>query len=220
MNARGATADLFAAESIQASTALTAGALLLRDFVATEDAAVLKAVRDVIAVAPFRNMLTRGGFRMSVAMSNCGAAGWVSDRRGYRYDGTDPDSGRPWPALPAVLMSLATRAASAAGFDGFAPDACLVNRYEPGARMSLHQDINERDFTQPIVSVSLGLPATFMFGGMQRSDKPLRCRLEHGDVVVWGGPARMAFHGVAPLREDEHPLLGRRRINLTFRKAL
>lgn len=220
MNARGATADLFAAEPAPEREVLAEGALLLRRFVGDADAALVQAVQAVVAAAPFRNMVTRGGFRMSVAMSNCGDAGWVSDRRGYRYDRNDPDSGRPWPVMPAVLTALATNAAAVAGFKGFVADACLINRYEPGARMSLHQDINEGDFSQPIVSVSLGLPAVFLFGGAQRSDKALRCALQHGDVVVWGGPSRMRFHGVAPLADGEHALLGRARINLTFRKAL
>ena len=157
---------------------------------------------------------------MSVAMTNCGNAGWVTDRSGYRYDGIDPNSGQPWPAMPAAFQQLAGRAAAEAGFGGFAPDACLINRYEPGARMSLHQDKDENDFGAPIVSVSLGLPAVFLFGGLKRSDKTQRYRLQHGDIVVWGGPARLAFHGVAPLADGEHAVMGRQRINLTFRKAL
>jgi alkylated DNA repair protein (DNA oxidative demethylase) len=165
-------------------------------------------------------MVTPGGFRMSVAMTNCGDAGWVSDRSGYRYDAIDPDSGKRWPAMPPVFADLAARAAGRAGFDGFATDACLINCYEPGARLSLHQDRNERDFDAPIVSVSLGLPAVFLFGGARRTDRPMRVPLEHGDVVVWGGPARLAFHGVAELHDGTHPLVGCRRINLTFRKAL
>src|SRR5439155_13479333 len=158
--------------------------------------------------------------RMSVAITNCGRAGWVTDRSGYRYDPIDPFTSRPWPAMPAICRSLAVRAALAAGFDGFAPDACLVNRYEPGARLSLHQDRNERDFGQPIVSVSLGLSAVFLFGGQRRNDRPRRVRLESGDVVVWGGPARLTFHGVEPLEDGDDPLTGRCRINLTFLKAL
>ena len=157
---------------------------------------------------------------MSVAMTNCGAAGWVTDRRGYRYDPIDPLTGQPWPPMPAVFMELAQEAAGAAGFADFAPNACLINRYEPGTRLSLHQDRDERDFSAPIVSVSLGLPAVFLFGGAQRSDRPQRVLLRHADVVVWGGPARLNFHGVMPLKEGEHPLLGRRRLNLTLRKAL
>jgi alkylated DNA repair protein (DNA oxidative demethylase) len=164
-------------------------------------------------------MVTPGGHSMSVAMTNCGSAGWVTDRSGYRYDGVDPESRAPWPTMPPSFRELATQAAAEAGFDGFAPDACLINRYQPGARMSLHQDKDEDDFSAPIVSVSLGLPATFLFGGMQRSDKPRRFRLEHSDIVVWGGPSRLFFHGVAPLADGEHTLLGRQRINLTFRKA-
>lgn len=156
---------------------------------------------------------------MSVAMTNCGSVGWVTDRSGYRYDPVDPDSGQRWPAMPPLLRQLAEQAASEAGFAAFAPDACLINCYEPGAKMSLHQDRDERDVGAPIVSVSLGLPATFLFGGLKRSDKTQRYRLAHGDVVVWGGPARLAFHGVAPLADGEHARLGRRRINLTFRRA-
>jgi DNA oxidative demethylase len=152
-----------------------------------------------------------------VAMTNCGQAGWVTDRSGYRYDARDPESGRPWPAMPAVFADLAVRAAAEAGFVGFRPESCLINRYEPGARMSLHQDRNERDFGQPIVSVALGLPAVFLFGGLKRADRARRVPLRHGDVVVWGGSARLNFHGVAPLADDVHPLLGRSRINLTFR---
>jgi alkylated DNA repair protein (DNA oxidative demethylase) len=164
-------------------------------------------------------MLTPGGHQMSVAMTNCGNAGWVTDRTGYRYDGVDPESGQPWPAMPAVLRELAGDAAAAGGFEDFSPDACLINRYQPGARMSLHQDKDELDFAAPIVSVSLGLPAIFLFGGLKRSDKQARFRLVHGDIVVWGGASRLFFHGVAPLADGEHAVLGRQRINLTFRKA-
>ena len=173
-----------------------------------------------MAQAPFRRMFTPGGHQMSVAMTNCGAAGWVTDHTGYRYDGTDPNSAKPWPAMPPVFRALAEAAAGEGGFEDFTPDACLINRYEPGARMSLHQDRNENDFGAPIVSVSLGLPAIFLFGGPKRADKPRRYRLEHGDVVVWGGPSRLFFHGVAPLADGEHAVMGRQRINLTFRKAL
>ncbi len=188
-----------------------------REALEGELTACIKSIADR---APFRHMVTPGGHSMSVAMTNCGHHGWVTDRRGYRYDADDPETGRPWPAMPAVFCGLAERAAAEAGFPDFSPDACLVNRYEPGARMSLHQDRDEGDFGAPIVSVSLGLPATFLFGGLKRSDRPRRFRLEHGDVVVWGGPARLVFHGVAPLADGEHALMGRQRINLTFRKAL
>jgi alkylated DNA repair protein (DNA oxidative demethylase) len=164
-------------------------------------------------------MVTPGGFTMSVAMTNCGALGWVTDLTGYRYDSIDPLTGEPWPPMPASFFKLATLAAGKAGFSNFTPDACLVNRYEPGTRLSLHQDRNERDFRQPIVSVSLGLPASFLFGGLKRAQKTVRIPLIHGDVVVWGGPARLRYHGVSPLKDGEHPLLGCHRINLTFRKA-
>jgi alkylated DNA repair protein (DNA oxidative demethylase) len=165
-------------------------------------------------------MVTPGGFRMSVAMTNCGTAGWITDRRGYRYAAIDPESGEAWPAMPPLFADLASRAAAAAGFPGFAPDACLVNRYEPGARLTLHQDKNERDFSAPIVSVSLGLPAIFLWGGTERRDRRRRIALESGDVVVWGGPARLVYHGVDELDDGDHPLTGRCRVNLTLRQAL
>jgi alkylated DNA repair protein (DNA oxidative demethylase) len=173
----------------------------------------------VTAAAPFRQMETPGGLRMSVAMTNCGERGWVSDRRGYRYAASDPADGRAWPQMPPEFAACAVGAADAAGFGQFAPDACLINRYVPGARLTLHQDRDERDFTAPIVSVSLGLPAVFLFGGDARGDRQRRLPLQHGDVVVWGGAARLRYHGVAPLQEGWHPLLGSQRINLTFRRA-
>lgn len=195
------------------------GAVLLRGFLATAATELWDHVQQVAHAAPFRHMQTPGGRRMSVAITNCGRLGWVTDRAGYRYQSHDPGSGAPWPAMPACFARCAQRAAEAAGHDGFAPDACLVNRYVPGARMALHQDVDERDFTQPIVSVSLGLSATFLFGGATRAAKAQRLPLQHGDVVVWGGPSRRFFHGVAPLRDGEHALLGGCRVNLTFRVA-
>ena len=215
------TADLFDAVADVGSLreAIAEGAVLLRGFARRFEGDLIPALRDIVAQAPFRHMSTPGGHQMSVAMTNCGTAGWVTDHTGYRYDGIDPDSGQPWPAMPAVFRELAGKAAAEAGFAGFSPDACLINRYEPGARMSLHQDRDEQDYSAPIVSVSLGIPAIFLFGGLKRSDKPQRFRLVHGDVVVWGGPSRLFFHGVAPLADGEHASLGRQRINLTFRKA-
>jgi alkylated DNA repair protein (DNA oxidative demethylase) len=195
------------------------GAMLLRGFAGAVEADLVVALREVVTEAPFRHMVTPGGHRMSVAMTNCGGKGWVTDSSGYRYDTIDPETRKPWPAMPASLRDLARRAAAHAGFDGFAPDACLINRYAPGAKMSLHQDKDELDLGAPIVSVSLGLPATFLFGGLKRNDKPQRFRLEHGDIAVWGGPARLAFHGVAQLKDGDHRLMGRQRINLTFRKV-
>jgi alkylated DNA repair protein (DNA oxidative demethylase) len=194
------------------------GAMLLRGFARPFEDDLIADLREIVAQAPFRHMVTPGGHQMSVAMTNCGSAGWVTDRSGYRYDANDPDAGKPWPAMPPSFCKIAKEAAAEAGF-AFSPDVCLINRYAPGARMSPHQDKDERDFGSPIVSVSLGLPAIFLFGGSKRSDKPARFRLEHGDVVVWGGPARLAFHGVAPLADGEHAVMGRQRINLTFRKA-
>ncbi|MBX3462959.1 MAG: DNA oxidative demethylase AlkB [Planctomycetes bacterium] len=195
------------------------GAVLLVGFARGEAGALLAAVEAVAAAAPFRRMMTPGGRAMSVAMTNCGAFGWIADARGYRYEPFDPTTQRPWPPLPPVFADLAARAAAAAGYPGFVPDACLVNRYEPGSRMAPHQDVDERDFTQPIVSVSLGLPAGFRFGGARRGDKALRVGLEHGDVVVWGGPSRRFFHGVLPVKEGVHPQCGRCRLNLTLRRA-
>src|SRR6516165_4082179 len=195
-------------------------AAVLRGFARSRAAVLFAAVEKIAAAAPFRNMVTPGGFRMSVAMTNCGRAGWVTDRKGYRYEPVDPMTGHAWPPIPPSFRDLAAAAAGAAGFAGFEPDACLINRYEAGTRLSLHRDENERDLTAPIVSVSLGLPAVFFFGGKNRGDRPQRIRLESGDVVVWGGPDRLAYHGVAPLADGDHPLTGQCRINLTFRKAL
>ena len=204
---------------LPAETTLCPGAVLLHGFALADAAAVLAAVAGVTTAAPFRRMTTPGGFRMSVAMSNCGALGWITDRHGYRYTAIDPDSGHPWPAMPPALARLASDAAERAGFPGFSPDACVINRYAPGAKMALHQDRDEQDFSQPIVSVSLGLPAIFLFGGLARGDKILRVPLAHGDVFVWGGAARLRFHGVAPVATGEHPATGPWRLNLTFRKA-
>jgi alkylated DNA repair protein (DNA oxidative demethylase) len=195
------------------------GAVLLRGFAKPFEADLIADISDIVARAPFRHMVTPGGHAMSVAMTNCGGAGWVTDRTGYRYDANDPEAGRPWPAMPPSFRALAGQAAAEAGFLNFSPDACLINRYQPGARMSLHQDKDEHDFGAPIVSVSLGLSAVFLFGGLRRNDKPQRYRLQHGDIAVWGGPARLRFHGVAPLADGEHASMGRQRINLTFRKA-
>jgi DNA oxidative demethylase len=192
---------------------------VLRGFAAAQAPALKDDLARVAAAAPFRHLVTPGGFRMSVAMTNCGELGWVSDRRGYRYDPVDPDSGVRWPALPDALRTLARDAAARAGYPGFAPDACLVNRYAPGARLSMHQDRDEKDLRAPIVSVSLGLPAVFLWGGDERAGKARRIALHHGDVVVWGGPSRLRFHGVLALKDGEHPFAGGHRINLTFRKV-
>jgi DNA oxidative demethylase len=199
---------------------LAPGAVLLPGQALPVEAALLEALEAIVAGAPFRHMITPGGFQMSVAMTNCGKAGWITDRTGYRYDATDPQSGRPWPEMPAVFTKLATEAAAEAGYLSFFPDACLINRYEPGARLTLHQDRNERDLANPVVSVSLGLPATFQFGGLKRTDAPRKIPLRHGDVVIWGGPSRLFYHGILPLKDGEHPRLGRVRFNLTYRKAL
>ena len=215
------TMNLFAASTSRLPTqeTLGPGTQLLRGFAVADDASLLETIHAVADQAPFRHLVTPGGFRMSVAMTNCGTSGWITDRAGYRYESLDPLRGLPWPPLPASFLSLAQQAATVAGFPAFAPDACLVNRYAPGARMALHQDKDEQDFTAPIVSVSLGLPATFLFGGSQRTDKPRRVSLTHGDVVVWGGPDRLRFHGIAPLKDGVHPQTGGYRYNLTFRRA-
>ena len=214
------TLDLFAADAPELEDAvLSPGAIVLRGFASAHEAALKDDVARVAAAAPFRHLITPGGFRMSVAMTNCGELGWVSDRRGYRYDPVDPDSGARWPALPESFRALARDAAARAGYDDFMPDACLVNRYAPGARLSMHQDRDEKDLRAPIVSVSLGLPATFLWGGDERADKSRKVALHHGDVVVWGGPSRLRFHGVLALKDGEHPFAGGHRINLTFRKV-
>ncbi|MDQ2776850.1 MAG: DNA oxidative demethylase AlkB [Acidobacteriota bacterium] len=195
------------------------GTAVLQGFALPSDAELIAAIEDVSGRSPFRHMITPGGLRMSVAMTNCGSLGWVSDKTGYRYDAIDPENGNPWPPMPKCFLALAITAAEEAGFPEFAPDACLINRYEPGAKLSLHQDKDERDFGQPIVSVSLGLPAVFLFGGPARAHKTIRVPVVHGDVIVWGGPARLHYHGVMPLKTGVHSLLGEYRFNLTFRKA-
>jgi alkylated DNA repair protein (DNA oxidative demethylase) len=195
------------------------GAVLLRGFASDAAPQLLEDVSRIAAAAPFRHLMTPGGRIMSVGMTNCGRVGWVSDRKGYRYDPNDPDTGSPWPAIPESFRDLALRAASEGGFEAYDPDACLINRYVPGAKLSLHQDRDEKDAWAPIVSVSIGIPAVFIWGGKHRGDPTRRIRLENGDVVVWGGPARFAYHGIAPLKEAEHPLTGAIRINLTFRKV-
>ena len=198
---------------------LAPGAVLLRAFAASQDAALLTALQEVVGRSPLRRMTTPGGYRMSVAMTNCGECGWITDESGYHYGAVDPSTARRWPPMPRVLADLAAAAAAAAGFAGFAPDACLISRYEPGARLSLHQDKDEIDHEAPIVSISLGVAAVFLFGGQRRSERPLRVPLRHGDVVVWGGPARLRYHGVMPLADGQHPLLGACRVNLSMRKA-
>ena len=195
------------------------GASLLRHYAFDNANNLLAHIEGISEAAPFRHMVTPGGFSMSVGMTNCGPFGWVTDRKGYRYQETDPESGQPWPAMPETFLSLAIDAAKDAGYADFVPNACLINRYEPGAKMSLHQDKDERDFTNPIVSVSLGLPATFQFGGINRGDPVRKYPLSHGDVVVWGGPSRLFYHGIMPLKEGTHDAAGRARFNLTFRHA-
>jgi alkylated DNA repair protein (DNA oxidative demethylase) len=198
---------------------LPEGAVLLKEFALPLEALLQEALAEVMVKAPLRHMFTPNGYKMSVAMTSCGPYGWVTDRRGYRYQATDPLTGQAWPVFPPVFLQLATEAAQAAGFGEFQPDSCLINQYEPGAKLSLHQDKDEQDFSAPIVSVSLGVPATFLLGGLQRSDRQIRIPLVHGDVLVLGGKARLLYHGVLPLKANTHSFFGQRRINLTFRKA-
>jgi len=216
-----ATADLFADSNPlpQSLVVLAESAVVLRGAAAPEASSIFAEIERIAARAPFRNMTTPGGFRMSVAMTNCGEYGWVSDRTGYRYSPVDPLSGHKWPPIPDVLLDCAARAAAAAGFARFAPDACLVNRYAPGTKLSLHQDKDEADKAWPVVSISLGLPATFVWGGARRDDPTIRVPLAHGDVVVWGGASRLNYHGVLTVKAGDHPLVGARRINLTLRRA-
>ncbi|HEY0842191.1 DNA oxidative demethylase AlkB [Methylotenera sp.] len=209
--------DLFG--NIKPAETALAGVILLKGFALKDEATLLADLTSIITQAPLRHMVTPSGFAMSVAMTNCGELGWVTDRQGYRYAHLDPLTHKPWPSMPASFLALSQAAALTVGYADFIPDACLINRYLTGARMGLHQDKNERDFTQPIVSVSLGVPAMFQFGGFKRADKTLSFPLYHGDVVVWGGDARLRYHGVLPLKASTHPALGESRINLTFRKA-
>ncbi|MCO8168687.1 DNA oxidative demethylase AlkB [Pseudomonas sp. 21LCFQ02] len=211
--------DLFADDTPKGRETIGPSAVVLRGFALPEVQSCLALLKQLQAAAPLRHMSTPGGYRMSAAMTCCGTLGWVTDQHGYRYTAVDPLTGQAWPTMPDAWRILAREAAAQAGFAGFEPDACLINRYVPGAKMSLHQDKDERDHRWPVVSVSLGLPAVFQFGGLKRSDKPLRVPLFHGDVLVWGGADRLRFHGILPIAEGEHPLLGAQRINLTFRKA-
>jgi len=211
--------ELFDVPAQKPRQRLGPAAMVLRGFALPYVREVVPAIEVINAISPFRHMVTPGGFTMSVALTNCGALGWMTDRRGYRYTSIDPGTGEPWPLMPEVFAHLATKAAAAAGFDDFEPDACLINRYLPGSRLSLHQDKNEQDYDAPVVSVSLGMRATFLFGGHVRTDPTVKVPLEHGDVVVWGGADRLRYHGVMPLKDEPHALLGSQRINFTFRKA-
>lgn len=215
------TGDLFLALDMERAKPeqMADGAWLLRRHAAGDAVQLLREIEYISSLAPFRHMVTPGGFSMSVGMTNCGSVGWVTDRRGYRYQDTDPVSGKAWPAMPQSFIDLAIAAAALAGYVDFVPNVCLINRYEPGAKMSLHQDKDEKDFTNPIVSVSLGLPATFQFGGINRNDAVRKYPLAHGDVVVWGGPSRLFYHGIMPLKEGTYDGVGRARYNLTFRHA-
>lgn len=210
--------DLFAEETPWQEP-LAEGAVILRRFAREAAPTLLAAIAQVAGQSPFRQMMTPGGYTMSVAMTNCGELGWTSSPQGYRYASVDPQTGKPWPAMPPTFGELCDGAAREAGYPDFRPDACLINRYAPGAKLSLHQDKDEPNLRAPIVSVSLGLPAVFQWGGIKRSDPLKRLLLEHGDVVVWGGPSRLFYHGIQPLKPGEHPATGGYRYNLTFRQA-
>ncbi|GGC10653.1 alpha-ketoglutarate-dependent dioxygenase AlkB [Marinobacterium zhoushanense] len=218
----GKTGDLNLTEALfddQERIAIADSAWLFRGYARAQASEIVEAVRSVLRQAPLRQMQVPGGHWMSVRTSSCGDKGWVSDSRGYRYACEDPLTGRAWPAIPPLLLELAVSGAARAGFAAFEPDACLINCYQPGAKMGLHQDRDEKDLDAPIVSLSFGLPATFMFGGLTRRGSVKRFPLLHGDMLVWGGPSRMVYHGVAPLQAGEHPMLGAWRVNLTFRRA-
>jgi alkylated DNA repair protein (DNA oxidative demethylase) len=213
------TLELFLGPDPGTREALGPEAWVLRGFALPDSERLLAGVDAIQAASPFRHMVTPGGYTMSAALTSCGSRGWTTDQRGYQYVATDPLSGQPWPPMPEAFAALARRAAREAGFADFEPDACLVNRYVPGSRMSLHQDRNERDFRAPVVSVSLGMTAVFLWGGNRRADKTAKIPLYHGDVVVWGGRDRLRYHGIMPLKDKPHPVLGSQRINITFRKA-
>lgn len=210
--------DLFADEQPWQEP-LAPGAVVLRRLAVAGAATLLRDIEAVAALSPFRHMVTPGGYTMSVAMTGCGGLGWTTNNRGYLYSPVDPVTHRPWPPIPEAFHALCHEAAIAAGYPDFQPDACLINRYAPGAKLSLHQDKDEPNLRAPIVSVSLGLPAIFQFGGLQRNDPLKRLMLEHGDVVVWGGESRLFYHGIQPLKPGQHPLTGECRYNLTFRQA-
>lgn len=210
--------DLFADEQPWQEP-LAPGAVVLRRLAVAGAVTLLHDIEAVAALSPFRHMVTPGGYTMSVAMTSCGGLGWTTNDRGYLYSPVDPVTHRPWPPIPEAFNALCHEAAIAAGYPDFQPDACLINRYAPGAKLSLHQDKDEPNLRAPIVSVSLGLPAIFQFGGLQRNDPLKRLMLEHGDVVVWGGESRLFYHGIQPLKPGQHPLTGEYRYNLTFRQA-
>ena len=220
--------DLFGSP-VEQQVHIAEGAMLLRQFVQQnknallDETTVLADLNCILENSPLRKMTTASGFTMSVAMTNCGKLGWVSGSNGYMYSSIDPETAQPWPAMPPALLEAATRIARQAGYPGFLPDACLINRYLAGAQMGLHQDRDEKDFSQPIVSLSIGLSARFIIGGLDsaagRNAHTQSVVLKHGDAIVFGAAARLMFHGVLSLKPGHHPLVGNSRINLTFRVA-
>jgi len=190
------------------------GAVLMRSLALPQDNEFFTAAEAIIAARPLHHTTTPSGLPMGVMVTDCG------DSRAFanRWDTANPERMRLWPPMPPLLRDFAIRCAVRSGFPQFRPDACHINRYQAGTKLGLHQDRHECDWTQPIVSLSFGLECIFLLGGLQRTDKPRRILLEHGDVIVWGGPSRMRFHGVQPLKPGHHPLTGPYRYNLTFRK--
>ena len=212
--------DLFAPPTPE-PIAVGPDAWLLKGFAHAQADDLIAQIGQIEQQTAFRHQVTPGGHAMSSAQCSCGTYGWITDKRGYRYTTEDPLTDKPWPAMPASFRELAARAAAEVGFDGFDPQSCLINRYQTGAGMGLHQDKDEQDLAAPIVSVTLGAPITFLFGGLLRAEKPSRWLLEHGDVVVWGGVSRLYFHGVAPLgKRASHAATGAVRYNLTFRRVV
>ncbi len=211
--------DLFTEQNRERPEQLGPGSYLFRGYASAVAGPLIDHIQRIAEAAPFRRMKTPGGRQMSVAMTGCGAYSWITDASGYRYSAEDPETGKPWPAMPVLFMTLARDIAQRAGYEGFEPDVCLINRYPPGTRMGLHQDRDEQDFRWPVVSVSLGLPAVFLWGGLSRGGSPARLTLEHGDVLVWGGKDRLRYHGIAPVADGRWETTGHVRYNLTFRRA-
>lgn len=210
--------DLFD-DQLPKKTRIAEGAYWLRGHALPAADLLWAELRKHFATYPPQQMFTPMGYKMSVRSTSMGDAAWVGTKKGYGYASIDTAINQALPPLPSTFLSLANHAATEAGYNDFTPDSCLINCYDIGSKMGLHQDKDERDFNQPIVSVSLGIPATFLFGGAKRSDKPTQIPLTHGDVVVWGGASRLFYHGVQTIKPNKHPLLGELRCNLTFRKA-
>ncbi len=211
--------DIYAPDFDALSIQISPDAVLFKAALKPVASSLLEEIRTISGANPFRQRKTPGGQLMSAAMTNCGAWGWVTDADGYRYSDIEPETGRTWLPIPAVWIQWVNLFCQRAGLGTFNPDACLINRYAPGAGMGLHQDKDEKDLAIPIVSFSLGAPVLFRWGGLNRQEPVSEFLLEHGDVLVWGGADRMRFHGVKKLRRYQHPLTGHYRYNLTFRQS-